>query len=157
MFSTTCKTALRPPTALLSKVGAPSSSTTSIISSSSSSRLPLPTASSSSSSRHLSASTRALSDGDGQESPFSRPGPPPLPPKEQREFERLVKEKSNALQFNSNASGNESDAIHPDARRVPTPDFEGDTNPSTGEVGGPKKDPLAWQREWTYGGRATDF
>lgn len=51
----------------------------------------------------------------------------------------------------------EAGELHPDARRKPTPDFEGETNPSTGEVGGPKKDPLSWQREWTYGGRATDF
>lgn len=51
----------------------------------------------------------------------------------------------------------EAGELHPDARRKPTPDFEGETNPTTGEVGGPKKDPLSWQREWTYGGRATDF
>lgn len=51
----------------------------------------------------------------------------------------------------------EAGELHPDARRKPTPDFEGETNPATGEIGGPKKDPLSWEREWTYGGRATDF
>jgi hypothetical protein len=51
----------------------------------------------------------------------------------------------------------DGDPVHPDARRKPSPDFEGETNPETGEVGGPKKDPLTWAREWSYGGRATDF
>jgi hypothetical protein len=47
--------------------------------------------------------------------------------------------------------------LHPNVRRGATPEFEGDTNPKTGEVGGPKNDPLRWEREWTYNGRATDF
>ena len=47
--------------------------------------------------------------------------------------------------------------LHPDARRGPGADFEGDVNPKTGEVGGPKKDPLQWKGEWSYGGRTTDF
>ncbi|KAN0064783.1 hypothetical protein ACQY0O_001840 [Thecaphora frezii] len=84
--------------------------------------------------------------------PFSRPGPPPLPAKEQREFENLVKQKQNVAQFTS-----AEEQFHPDARKKPLPDFEGDTNPHTGEVGGPKKDPLLYEKEWTYGGRATDF
>ena len=111
---------------------------------------------------------------------FERPGPPPLPAKEQREFEKLIKEKQSECEqrqrircvdldadvkcasladlspFSANASM-DSEELHPDMRRKPDPDFDGETNPMTGEVGGPKKDPLAWQREWTYGGRATDF
>ena len=49
--------------------------------------------------------------------------------------------------------------LHPDARRPLEPDFEGDTNPATGEIGGPKKEPLKWGTagEWSYGGRVTDF
>lgn len=47
--------------------------------------------------------------------------------------------------------------MHPDARRKPRPEFDGETNPNTGEIGGPKNDPLKHEREWTYGGRATDF
>ena len=47
--------------------------------------------------------------------------------------------------------------MHPQYRAKPKPDFEGDVNPETGEVGGPKKDPLKWEREWTYQGRASDF
>lgn len=32
--------------------------------------------------------------------------------------------------------------MHPDYRRTPAPTFEGEINPSTGEVGGPKREPL---------------
>lgn len=55
------------------------------------------------------------------------------------------------------ASDPEKGDMHPDARRKPRPEFEGETNPNTGEVGGPKNDPLKYEKEWTYGGRATDF
>ncbi|THH02712.1 hypothetical protein EW145_g6714 [Phellinidium pouzarii] len=71
-------------------------------------------------------------------SPLHRPAPPPLPPKEQRAAE---------------AKGNE---LHPDARCPPPPDFEGDTNPVTGEVNGPKRDPVR-HGDWSFGGRASDF
>ena len=39
------------------------------------------------------------------------------------------------------------------------PEFEGDVNPKTGEVGGPKNEPLRWggDSDWSYNGRATDF
>lgn len=47
--------------------------------------------------------------------------------------------------------------MHPDARRKPKAEFEGEANPNTGEIGGPKNDPLKYEKEWTYGGRATDF
>ncbi|PWN24393.1 hypothetical protein BDZ90DRAFT_256861 [Jaminaea rosea] len=92
-------------------------------------------------------------------SKFNRPSPPTLPAAEQAEFNRLVAARSGQLQFNRPAP-TESDKegeLHPNARRLPTPDFEGDTNPETGEVGGPKKDPLIWRGEYTYNGRATDF
>lgn len=49
-----------------------------------------------------------------------------------------------------------SDDKHPQYRAKPVPEFEGDTNPKTGEVGGPKNDPLRWEREWTFGGRSTE-
>ncbi|PWN18526.1 hypothetical protein BCV69DRAFT_252802, partial [Microstroma glucosiphilum] len=77
-----------------------------------------------------------------------RPGPPPLPKEDQKEWNRLVKERGSDISASD---------IHPNARKPPTPDFEGEENPHTGEVGGPKKEPLQWEREWTYGGRATDF
>jgi hypothetical protein len=39
------------------------------------------------------------------------------------------------------------------------PEFEGDVNPKTGEVGGPKNEPLRWGSggDWSYNGRVTDF
>ncbi|KAL8635045.1 MAG: hypothetical protein Q9226_009394 [Calogaya cf. arnoldii] len=49
--------------------------------------------------------------------------------------------------------------LHPDVRRGAKPDFEGETNPRTGEVGGPKNEPLRWGGgvDWSYNGRVTDF
>lgn len=49
--------------------------------------------------------------------------------------------------------------LHPDIRRGARPEFEGDKNPKTGEVGGPKNEPLRWGAggDWSYNGRATDF
>lgn len=94
-----------------------------------------------------SASTPPSSDSSA---PFSRPGPPPLPARDQKEFEALQK-KSETVDLNVS----EADA-HRDLRRKPKPEFEGDVNPKTGEKGGPVNDPLKWEREWTYGGRATD-
>jgi hypothetical protein len=52
--------------------------------------------------------------------------------------------------------------LHPDIRRGAKPEFEGDVNPVTGEVGGPKNEPLRWgstgeRGDWSYNGRVTDF
>ena len=49
--------------------------------------------------------------------------------------------------------------LHPNVRRGARPEFEGDINPKTGEVGGPKNEPLRWGAagEWSYNGRTTDF
>ncbi len=49
--------------------------------------------------------------------------------------------------------------LHPDVRRGARPEFEGDKNPKTGEVGGPKNEPLRWggEADWSYNGRVTDF
>ncbi|KAK5947902.1 hypothetical protein OHC33_011059 [Knufia fluminis] len=49
--------------------------------------------------------------------------------------------------------------LHPAVRRGARPEFEGDVNPKTGEVGGPKNEPLRWGGggEWSYNGRTTDF
>ncbi|EJD02600.1 uncharacterized protein FOMMEDRAFT_65032, partial [Fomitiporia mediterranea MF3/22] len=76
---------------------------------------------------------------------LNRPKPPPLLPKDQREFEELVR-----------AAASTNSALHPDARRPPPPEFEGDTNPVTGEVGGPKREPLR-HGDWSYSGRTSDF
>lgn len=49
--------------------------------------------------------------------------------------------------------------LHPNVRRGAQPEFEGDVNPKTGEVGGPRNEPLRWGAagEWSYNGRTTDF
>jgi hypothetical protein len=59
------------------------------------------------------------------------------------------------------ASG-KGEELHPDIRRGAKPEFEGDRNPKTGEVGGPKNEPLRWgstadRGDWSYNGRVTDF
>ncbi|KAH8647165.1 hypothetical protein BX600DRAFT_476258 [Xylariales sp. PMI_506] len=48
---------------------------------------------------------------------------------------------------------------NPALRRGAPPEFEGDVNPKTGEVGGPKNEPLRWgpQGDWSFNGRVTDF
>ncbi|KAG0297238.1 putative mitochondrial protein, conserved [Linnemannia gamsii] len=74
------------------------------------------------------------------------PGPIPLESaKDQAEFEQLVK----------NAASTPATS-HPDAK-TPVPDeFQGDTNPTTGEVGGPKREPVRFG-DWSFKGRVTDF
>ncbi len=75
------------------------------------------------------------------------PAPPQLSAKEQQEWQALQKdaqEKSQQVYF------------HPDVRKKLRPDFEGDTNPDTGEVNGPKNNPLR-HGDYSYGGRVTDF
>lgn len=56
----------------------------------------------------------------------------------------------------ANGDGGE---LHPNVRRGAKPEFEGEVNPSTGEVGGPKNNPLRWGEggDWSYNGRVTDF
>ena len=52
------------------------------------------------------------------------------------------------------------DELHPNVRRGSPPEFEGDTDPRTGEVGGPKNNPIRWQQmqgDWSYNGRVSDF
>lgn len=57
-----------------------------------------------------------------------------------------------------NAEG-KGEELHPDVKRGVQPEFEGERNPKTGEVGGPKNEPLRWGHEgdWSYNGRVTDF
>ena len=53
----------------------------------------------------------------------------------------------------------EGDELHPNVVRGAQPEFEGERNPRTGEIGGPKNEPLRWgpEGEWSYNGRTTDF
>ena len=57
------------------------------------------------------------------------------------------------------AAQGDGEELHPHVRRGARPEFEGDTNPKTGEVGGPKNEPLRWGEagDWSYNGRVTDF
>ncbi|GAA5826145.1 hypothetical protein JCM11251_007180 [Rhodosporidiobolus azoricus] len=99
-----------------------------------------------------------------QSSNFSRPSPPPLPPQQQREFKELLRrvnapasapaEEGEAVRYDQPEG--EEVASHPDYRRKPKAEFEGDKNPRTGEVGGPKNEPLV-HGDWAYGGKVTDF
>ncbi|KAH6639946.1 hypothetical protein BKA67DRAFT_633072 [Truncatella angustata] len=84
--------------------------------------------------------------------PFGRgPSPPRLPSEEQAEFERLQR------------SANTQEPLDPVSnlplRKGAPPEFEGEVNPKTGEVGGPKNEPLRWGHsgDWSYNGRVTDF
>ncbi|KYK58500.1 hypothetical protein DCS_05516 [Drechmeria coniospora] len=114
----------------------------------------------------------------------SRPAPPKLPADEQIEFERLQRAAAVSSAFQaldgavnpspsapadanlpSKATSEEqvgadadADALQGLMRGAP-PEFEGDVNPKTGEVGGPKREPLRWgsQGDWSYNGRVTDF
>jgi hypothetical protein len=95
--------------------------------------------------------------------PLSRQGPPPLPRKQQQEFEDAVKAASRPA-AQSQPTGFTHDALaaepggeaHPDARVKPPPEFEGDVNPVTGERGGPKREPVR-HNDWSHSGRVTDF
>ncbi|KAK7752955.1 hypothetical protein SLS62_005114 [Diatrype stigma] len=57
--------------------------------------------------------------------------------------------------------GEEEEAAHlsQPLRKGAPPEFEGDVNPKTGEVGGPKNEPLRWGAggDYSYNGRVTDF
>jgi hypothetical protein len=114
------------------------------------------------------------------------PAPPRLPKEEQEIFEQLQKQSTGAFstpvpssndvraQINQSPQlENESpitleakveatgkgEELHPHVRRGAKPEFEGETNPKTGEVGGPKNEPLRWggAGDWSYNGRVTDF
>jgi hypothetical protein len=63
-----------------------------------------------------------------------------------------------SLDVKIEASG-EGDELHPHIRRGARPDFEGEVNPKTGEVNGPKNEPLRWgaQGDWSFNGRVSDF
>ena len=105
--------------------------------------------------------------------PFGNmPSPPRLPKEEQEIFEKLQKQSTGAFstprvnqspasepaqtEVKTNSKGEE---LHPDATVGVKPEFEGERNPKTGEVGGPKNEPLRWGAEgdWSYSGRVTDF
>ncbi|DAA78751.1 TPA_exp: Uncharacterized protein A8136_2536 [Trichophyton benhamiae CBS 112371] len=102
------------------------------------------------------------------------PSPPRLAPEEQEIFENLQQQSTGAFSTpRSTPRINQSpqsqpeevlqssadEELHPDLRRGAKPEFEGDKNPKTGEIGGPKNEPLRWggSGDWSYNGRVTDF
>ncbi|KAI1204471.1 DUF1674-domain-containing protein [Annulohypoxylon truncatum] len=121
--------------------------------------------------------------------PFqSGPSPLRLPPDQQAEFERLQRTANTQEGFNPTsipdfsspspastdtttatadttaASAAETPALADEFGSVPLrkgapPEFEGDVNPKTGEVGGPKNEPLRWGPggDYSFNGRVTDF
>lgn len=92
----------------------------------------------------------------------SGPAPPKLPKEEQEIFEDLQRKSTGAFstpQVNQSPASEAQTQSHPDAPVGVKPEFEGEKNPKTGEVGGPKNEPLRWgsDGDWSYGGRVTDF
>lgn len=100
------------------------------------------------------------------------PSPPKLPKEDQEEFERLQKVAASQMaidEYNENLKVEK--AKEPVIASTPVvggtdigsfavlktiPEFEGEVNPKTGEVGGPKQDPLR-HGDWAFNGRVTDF
>ncbi|KAL6852601.1 hypothetical protein ACO1O0_007148 [Amphichorda felina] len=99
-----------------------------------------------------------------------QPAPPKLPAQQQAEFERLQRSAAVSAAFQPESESSQQGAA-PDSAEKPDgdvsqglfrgakPEFEGDVNPKTGEVGGPKNEPLRWggKGDWSYNGRVTDF
>ncbi|KAK9473212.1 uncharacterized protein V1510DRAFT_415428 [Dipodascopsis tothii] len=113
-----------------------------------------------------------------------RPSPLRLPKEDQEEFERLQQEANENVgafsvqdvDVNASPSAQKSAAdmlaqikrangvtetpadagMHPDYRGRTIAEFEGDRNPVTGEIGGPKQDPLK-HGDYSFNGRVTDF
>ncbi|KUI73872.1 Succinate dehydrogenase assembly factor 4, mitochondrial [Cytospora mali] len=119
----------------------------------------------------------------------NHPSPPRLPAEQQAEFERLQRAVADRfadptpLPHETPQPSPTATSRHvstPDGRqpgdtsakvasaeevttggvwRGAPPEFEGEKNPKTGEVGGPKTEPLRWGSagDWSYNGRVTDF
>ncbi|CAN6613878.1 succinate dehydrogenase assembly factor 4, mitochondrial [Trichomonascus vanleenenianus] len=102
--------------------------------------------------------------------PKGSPSPPPLPKEEQAEFERLQKLANTQAALDMTEEELQEFAKDVDQARIikeaklathpqfrqPYQDFEGEVNPETGEVGGPKQDPLR-HGDYSFNGRVTDF
>jgi len=104
------------------------------------------------------------------------PAPPRLPREEQEIFEELQRQSTGAFGTSRAPEINQSPAsspshlldgigassqegLHPNVRLGARPEFEGEKNPKTGEISGPKNEPLRWgtDGDWSYNGRVTDF
>ncbi|KAG2196911.1 uncharacterized protein EV154DRAFT_517201 [Mucor mucedo] len=80
---------------------------------------------------------------------LNRAGPLPLGNKaQQKEMLDLIRKKQ------ATTAGDTS--LHQDAPKKVEPEFKGDVNPKTGEINGPKNEPVK-HNDWSFGGRVTDF
>lgn len=99
------------------------------------------------------------------------PGPPKLPKEQQEEFEALQKlansqaaideynrqiEETGAADSDILGNMSKTDVGMQTQYLKTIPEFEGEVNPVTGEIGGPKQDPLR-HNDWSFNGRVTDF
>lgn len=96
------------------------------------------------------------------------PSPPQLDPEEQKEFEKLQQAANTQIaidQYNEDhgfktedapPQVTESDVGNFGKAMQTVPEFEGNINPNTGEVNGPKQDPIR-HGDWSFNGRVTDF
>ncbi|KAI0966114.1 hypothetical protein F4678DRAFT_466904 [Xylaria arbuscula] len=71
--------------------------------------------------------------------------------------QRSTQPETPALSTNTNTDANT--AMSTPLRKGAPPEFEGEVNPRTGEVGGPKNEPLRWGAggDYSFNGRVTDF
>ena len=92
----------------------------------------------------------------------SQPAPLTIPQISQSLASEVAEEAGDGQIKATVAATGKGEELHPDIRRGAKPEFEGDVNPKTGEVGGPKNEPLRWgstgdKGDWSYNGRVTDF
>lgn len=126
-----------------------------------------------------STQTRLYSSNNSKRNPIhGGPAPPRLSKEDQEEFERLQRTANTSTVFQEYNKKAEAEAgiepslsidepvlpkteaavdfhYHPEYRHI-KPEFEGNKNPVTGEVGGPKQDPLR-HGDYSFNGRVTDF
>ncbi|KAF1852008.1 DUF1674-domain-containing protein [Cucurbitaria berberidis CBS 394.84] len=96
------------------------------------------------------------------QSPDSAPGQSStqqLPQSGRMQINQSPDSSPETIRFENGKQIRKGEDLHPNIRRGAPPEFEGDVNPKTGEVGGPKNEPLRWggQGDWSYNGRVTDF
>lgn len=84
---------------------------------------------------------------------LTSPRPSPIPlgdSKQQREMEELIKQQKLAVE-------QDPEGKHEDAERERSKPFEGDKNPQTGEIGGPRGPEPTRYGDWQTKGRVYDF
>lgn len=117
----------------------------------------------------LTYSTKSFIRCYANKPPFNSKGPSPLPldPEDQKEFEQLQQAANTQIaieQYNEDHGFAAKETPPTVSSDIGTfggiyktiPEFEGNVNPKTGEVNGPKQDPLK-HGDWSFNGRTTDF